>query len=84
MLRLLSTGSVTTVKRLLEQIRDVMERDYISVLKRKMDDVYRGSNASAASARSEKTERENRIAFMVRTDVLDSNCTTLNSSRRQC
>lgn len=62
--RLLSTGSLANVDRVLQQLKEVMDQDYISVLKRKMEDVYRGSGSSGIN-RGEKAERENRIAFIV-------------------
>jgi hypothetical protein len=42
-----------------------MERDYVGVAKRKLDDVYRTGSASASNVRGDKVERENRFAFMV-------------------
>ncbi|KAJ7632374.1 COG4 transport protein-domain-containing protein [Roridomyces roridus] len=41
--RLLSTGSLKTLEKTLEQLREVMDRDYVAVIKRKLDDVYRTS-----------------------------------------
>jgi hypothetical protein len=62
--RLLSTGSLKTVEQMLEQLRDVMDRDYVGVIKKKLDDVYRTSGSSGPNARGEKAERENRAAFI--------------------
>jgi hypothetical protein len=62
--RLLSTGSVQTVEKMSEFLRDIMDRDYAGVIKKKLDDVYRNAAASAA-ARGEKAERDNRFAFIV-------------------
>ncbi|KAJ7489961.1 COG4 transport protein-domain-containing protein [Mycena galericulata] len=69
--RLLSTGSVKTVEQTFEQLRDVMDRDYIGVIKKKLDDVYRSSGSSGPNARGEKAERENRVAFIILLNDLD-------------
>ena len=55
--RLLSTGSLKTVERTLERLRDIIDRDYIGVVKRKLDDVYRTGSAPGSSGRGEKVER---------------------------
>jgi conserved oligomeric Golgi complex subunit 4 len=60
--RLLSTGSLSGASAVFEELRDVMERDYIAIIKKKLDDVYRATGSSASHARMEK---ENRIAFIV-------------------
>ncbi|KAJ7764494.1 COG4 transport protein-domain-containing protein [Mycena maculata] len=62
--RLFSTGSVKTIEQTFEQLRDIMDRDYIGVIKRKLDDVYRTSGSSGPNNRGEKAERENRVAFI--------------------
>ena len=62
--RLLSTGSLTTVEKMLDQLRDIMDKDYVGVIKKKLDDVYRTSGSSGPNARGEKAERENRVAFI--------------------
>ncbi|KAJ6611757.1 COG4 transport protein-domain-containing protein [Mycena sp. CBHHK59/15] len=69
--RLLSTGSVKTVEQMVEQLRDVMDKDYIGVIKKKLDDVYRTSGSSGPNARGEKAERENRAAFIILLNDLD-------------
>jgi hypothetical protein len=45
-----------------EPIRNVMEKDYAAIIRRKLDDVYRGS-AHGGGQRNEKNERE---SFIVR------------------
>jgi len=60
--RLISTASFETVKMAVEPTRNVMEKDYAAILRRKLDDVYRGS-AHGGSQRNEKNERE---SFIVR------------------
>ncbi|KAF7796521.1 hypothetical protein EIP86_007700 [Pleurotus ostreatoroseus] len=57
--RLLSTGNTNAVRRTSELLRDVMDRDYAGVIKKKLDDVYR---TGGAGARSEKDSRQ---AFIV-------------------
>jgi hypothetical protein len=70
--RLLSTGSLSAVERMFEQMRDVMERDYVGIMKKKLDDVYRGAGAMGGGARErEKVERENRVAFITILNDLD-------------
>lgn len=61
--RLLSCGSLAAVQRTSELLRDVVDKEYIGVIKRKLDDVYR--TAGPAGTRGEKAERENRLAFIV-------------------
>lgn len=63
--RLLSTGSLSGVESTFEQLRDVMERDYIAIIKKKLDDVYRVSGSSGSHIRAERAEKENRITFIV-------------------
>lgn len=67
--RLLSTGSLSTVDRMLTQLREVIEHDYVGVLRKKMEDVYRGQGPSGTN-RGDKVERENRIAFIVKLSLL--------------
>ena len=65
--RLVTTGSPLGVDQTLTQLRDVFERDYIGVIKWKMDDVYRNSGPTSSSARPDRIEKDNRVAFIVRT-----------------
>lgn len=60
--RTLSTGSVTVVQQMLEHLREVVEKDYIGIIKKKLDDVYR---TSPSNMRVDKVERENRMSFIV-------------------
>lgn len=62
--RLLTTGSVTCTVKMVEQLRDIVERDYVAVYKRKLDDVYRNPMGPSV-ARSDKGERESRMSFIV-------------------
>jgi len=64
--RLLSTGSINALKKTADLLRDVMDRDYNGIIRKKLDDVYRNAVNTGATARVEKAERENRIAFLVR------------------
>jgi conserved oligomeric Golgi complex subunit 4 len=66
MTRILSTGSINASKRTTQLLRDIIDRDYNGVIKKKLDDVYRNAVNVGAVARGEKVERENRIAFLVR------------------
>ncbi|TFY54752.1 hypothetical protein EVJ58_g8673 [Rhodofomes roseus] len=67
--RLLSCGSLAAVQRTAELLRDVVDKEYTGVIKRKLDDVYR--TAGPAGTRGDKAERENRLAFIVLLNDLD-------------
>ena len=74
--RLLTTGSSLGVGQTLAHLRDIFERDYIGVIKRKMDDVYRNSGPTSFSARPDKVEKENRVAFIVSACLFESTSLT--------
>lgn len=65
MSRMLSAGSVLVVQRTLEELREVIEKDYIGIIRKKLDDVYRNAVVSGSHARADKMERENRMLFIV-------------------
>ncbi|KAH7889814.1 COG4 transport protein-domain-containing protein [Phlebopus sp. FC_14] len=69
--RLLSTGSLQTLERTTDLLKDVMDCDYAGGIKRKLDDVYRNSGSTASSIRTDKTERESRSYFMILLNDLD-------------
>ncbi|XP_006458408.1 hypothetical protein AGABI2DRAFT_115438 [Agaricus bisporus var. bisporus H97] len=69
--RMLSTGSVLVVQRTLEQLREVIEQDYIGIIRKKLDDVYRNAVVSGSHARADKMERENRMMFIILLNDLD-------------
>lgn len=71
--RVLSCGFATAVKKATEQLRDIVDRDYIVVIKKKLDDVYR--TGSAGGVRAEKAERENRKSFIILLNDLDVSAT---------
>ncbi|KAK0441157.1 COG4 transport protein-domain-containing protein [Desarmillaria tabescens] len=81
LLRLISTGSYTAVERTLQQLREVMERDYSGVIKKKLDDVYRAAGTSGQS-RGEKVEKENRLAFITLLNDLDISASHLERLTR--
>jgi len=60
--RLLTTGSVSSVILMSDQLRDLLDRDYIAVYKRRLEDVYKGPQSGV---RSDKMEREMRMTFIV-------------------
>ncbi|KAI0831802.1 COG4-domain-containing protein [Trametes gibbosa] len=68
--RVISTGSVATVERTSESLRDVMDKDYARVIKQKLDNVYKGGSAGPGT-RGEKIERENRQSFIILLNDLD-------------
>ncbi|KZT66808.1 COG4-domain-containing protein [Daedalea quercina L-15889] len=67
--RLLSCGSLSTVQRTSDVLKDIVDKEYTGVIKRKLDDVYR--TAGPVGTRGEKAERENRLAFIVLLNDLD-------------
>ncbi|CAA7270154.1 unnamed protein product [Cyclocybe aegerita] len=69
--RLLSTGCLGCVDRMVKQLKDVFERDYVTVIKRKMDDVYKNSGPMTSNARPDRIERENRVSFIILLNDLD-------------
>ncbi|KIY70035.1 COG4-domain-containing protein [Cylindrobasidium torrendii FP15055 ss-10] len=69
-LRILSTGSRMTVERMLQQLREVMERDYVGIIRKKLDDVYRAAGAGSVG-KGDKAERESRQAFVTLLNDLD-------------
>jgi hypothetical protein len=64
--RLLTTGSLRGVDQVLPQLCEVFDRDYVDVIKHKMDDIYRTSGPTITSTRPDRVEKENRVAFIVR------------------
>ncbi|KAF9459574.1 COG4 transport protein-domain-containing protein [Collybia nuda] len=69
--RLISTGSLNSLERMLEHLHEIMEHDYIGIIKKRLDDVYRTSGPSGTSVRADKVERENRNAFLILLNDLD-------------
>jgi hypothetical protein len=57
-----------------EQLRDIMDKDYVGVIKKKLDDVYKSSSSSGPNARGEKAERENHAAFIARSFCVARSC----------
>ncbi|KAF9562129.1 COG4-domain-containing protein [Agrocybe pediades] len=62
--RLLTTGSLKAVERTIQQVQDVIDRDYIAVLKRRLDEVYKNQPPATSTMRSDRLERENRVTFI--------------------
>ncbi|KAF5324851.1 hypothetical protein D9611_004444 [Ephemerocybe angulata] len=75
--RLLTTGSVNCTTKMIEQLRDIIDRDYIAVYKRKLDDVYKNPQLNSGP-RSDKGERESRIAFITLLNDLDLSASHLS------
>lgn len=65
MTRILSTGSTTVVENMVSSLRDIIDRDYAQVLKRKLDDVYKLNGPGSAVAKADRAERDNRQSFIV-------------------
>jgi len=63
---MLSTGSTMAVEKASEFLQGIMDKDYASIIKKKLDDVYRtGGVSGAGGVRGEKVERELRQSFIV-------------------
>lgn len=60
--RALSSGSVNCVCRTVKNIRDVVERDLVGVVRRRMEDCWRTGNVSTGKA---KAAGEDRVAVFV-------------------
>jgi len=68
--RLLTTGSLGGTGQTLQQLRDIIDREYIGVLKRKLDDVYKASGPPSTT-RPDRVERDNRTSFLTLLNDLD-------------
>lgn len=78
--RMISTGSVLVVEQTLEQLREIVDKDYVGIIKKKLDDVYRNQTIPGSNARADKIERENRMSFTVCSLLLSYGC---NLTREQ-
>lgn len=61
--RLLSIGSISTIQSMRISIAQVMERDYLGIIRKKMDGVY--ATTSQDRAERERRERDQKSAFIV-------------------
>lgn len=61
--RMLSIGSISTIKSMRMSISQVMERDYLNIIRKKMDGVY--ATTSQDRAERERRERDQKSAFIV-------------------
>ncbi|KAF9451228.1 COG4-domain-containing protein, partial [Macrolepiota fuliginosa MF-IS2] len=80
--RTLSTGSVSVIEQTLAQLREVIEKDYIGIIKKKLDDVYRNAAAPNSNVRADKAERENRMSFIILLNDLDISASHLERLTR--
>ncbi|KAL1717255.1 COG4 transport protein-domain-containing protein [Schizophyllum commune] len=71
--RLLASGSLPHVERTLGHLREIMERDFAGIIKRKMDDVYRGTGGSGDRPLRalDKAEHDSRTSFIILLNDLD-------------
>ncbi|KAN0061943.1 Golgi transport complex subunit 4 [Thecaphora frezii] len=71
--RVLSTSSLSTVSDMFKAIRSVIEEDYIEVIVRKMENVWRSVSGSMTvdGPRKEAATREMRTVFVTYLNVLD-------------
>ena len=67
LMRVCSVGEIHCLKKMSNVVQEVVERDYVGVMKGKLEDVYsaRGPGAGQRGVAAEKAERENRTTFMV-------------------
>jgi len=72
--RLLSIGSIATIKSMRQNIESVMERDYLGIIRKKMDGVYT-SVGNLDRGERERRERDQKSAFIV--------CFLLNPRRNE-
>lgn len=63
--RLIATSSCSTHKRMCNEIKSIMEKDFGDILKRRMDNVWTSITSIAQSAR-QKEEAQARQSFIVR------------------
>ncbi|TYJ56496.1 hypothetical protein B9479_002743 [Cryptococcus floricola] len=68
--RLLSCGSVHTLKSMRKKLGEVVERDYTAVIRMKMDGVYAVPSSGTERERREK-EKDKREAFIIYLNDLD-------------
>ncbi|KAL9714885.1 Golgi transport complex subunit 4 [Leucoagaricus gongylophorus] len=80
--RMISTGSVLVVEQTLEQLREIVDKDYVGIIKKKLDDVYRNQTIPGSNARADKIERENRMSFTILLNDLDISASHLDRLTR--
>jgi hypothetical protein len=61
--RVLSIGSISTIKSMRISIAQVIERDYLGIIRKKMDGVY--ATTGQDRAERERRERDQKSAFIV-------------------
>ncbi|KAI0811103.1 COG4-domain-containing protein [Irpex lacteus] len=69
--RLLSSGNPQIVEKTSESLREVMDRDYSGIIKKKLDDVYR-TGGSGSTGRGEKESRQSFIILLNDLDISSS------------
>ena len=68
--RVLSCGSLSTLRAMRQKITEVLERDYISIIRKKMDGVY--LLPPVQSSEREKREKEQKSAFIIWLNDIDT------------
>ncbi|KAG9095620.1 hypothetical protein FS749_010115, partial [Ceratobasidium sp. UAMH 11750] len=63
--RALTSGSVTCVKRTVKTVRDVVERDLVGVVRRRMEDCWRTGSGGASGGVKGKGTGEDRVSVYV-------------------
>ena len=64
-MRLISTGCSYGFQRTIQQLKEIVNCDYIGVIKGRLDEVYKNAGAVTSNARSDRAEKENRVTFIV-------------------
>lgn len=77
LVRLITTGSIATHRRLASSIRDIMDKDFGDILRKRMDSVWAGISSSSSSALTAQTtkskeEEKARMGFIVYANDLDT------------
>ena len=65
-MRLISTGCSYGFQQTIQQLKEIVNSDYIGVIKGRLDEVYKNAGAVNSNAgRPDRAERENRVTFIV-------------------
>ena len=67
--RVLDSGSLSTVERLVKTIRIILEHDFADAMRKRLDDVYR-TNSPPTHTRNEKADKESKTHYIVRVFLL--------------
>lgn len=63
--RVLSIGSISTLRSMRHRITEVIERDYLNIIKKKMDGVYNVPAGGQDRAERDRRDKDQKAAFIV-------------------